>query len=517
MASYEVTLGLGATAIALFMKWRSDQFRSETFDTHPALLRSQTVTAETRQRGEWAIVRNRATPFNSKNIPQFVSNVHESIAKAFDSGSLTAEFGDSIFIGQGLVALNVAQSPVGVFVENSKDAILVDLAGILYGFATVWIDEEEPSQLLSEVINQVDMTVAVTSPQSLGSLLDAASKHPKLTTIVTTASAGISQQDNDRAAALKIKLISFETLKSIGKEKSVDRVKPELSDLYSIVYENEQNGGIKGTEITYLNTSASVSAVYMTFPQHAKISSEDLYMSILPVSSIFERCLIHAVLIAGGKVAFSSEDTLMKDLVAHAPTLMRTTSPILSDFANAIESHADAKSWAVTQAKAAKLTELEEGRCWKGTFWDRFLTDIQSKTFGGRLRCIWNSCEEAATDAGILETIRSVLGTQVIDTFGMTEISGMAFATVYGDYQPGNHVGVPSVNLEYKLVNAASKEYTITDEPNPRGEIWFRGPGVSKAYHKDAAKMARCVTEEGGWFKSNVYGQIFPNGTLGLI
>jgi long-chain acyl-CoA synthetase len=55
------------------------------------------------------------------------------------------------------------------------------------------------------------------------------------------------------------------------------------------------------------------------------------------------------------------------------------------------------------------------------------------------------------------------------------------------------HVGGPTVNTEFKVVDVAEMGYTSKDKDTqgrdmPRGEVWIRGPGVFVGYYKDEEK-----------------------------
>jgi len=64
--------------------------------------------------------------------------------------------------------------------------------------------------------------------------------------------------------------------------------------------------------------------------------------------------------------------------------------------------------------------------------------------------------------------------------------------------------------------------YTSDDKdeqgnPLPRGEIWFRGPGVFLGYYKSPEKTEEALTND-GWLKSGDVGAILPsNKCLKLI
>ena len=77
----------------------------------------------------------------------------------------------------------------------------------------------------------------------------------------------------------------------------------------------------------------------------------------------------------------------------------------------------------------------------------------------------------------------------IIEGYGQTESTAASFLTSILDPLSG-HVGGPTVNVEYKVVDVADMNYTSKDKDQdgnlvPRGEVWLRGPGVFQGYYKD--------------------------------
>jgi long-chain acyl-CoA synthetase len=59
-------------------------------------------------------------------------------------------------------------------------------------------------------------------------------------------------------------------------------------------------------------------------------------------------------------------------------------------------------------------------------------------------------------------------------------------------------------------------DYLTTDKPNPRGEIWLRGPSVFAGYYKNASVTSESITED-GWFKTGDVGLWRSDGNLQII
>src|SRR5271156_5624539 len=76
-------------------------------------------------------------------------------------------------------------------------------------------------------------------------------------------------------------------------------------------------------------------------------------------------------------------------------------------------------------------------------------------------------------------------------------------------------VGVPMACAEVKLVDVADAGYFANNKPS-QGEIWLRGPSISKGYYNRDKETEEAFTED-GWFKTGDVGQWEPSGTVKII
>ncbi|KAJ3075105.1 hypothetical protein HDU98_009174 [Podochytrium sp. JEL0797] len=542
----QATLGLSVVAAALYLKYRNDSFRASVVDSHPAILRNQTHASTTRNKGEWAVIRNRATPFPTKNHPQFVNSLHESLVKAFATASEKPAFQHkpipsgpfvpvsvkqtattTVEIGSGLIKLLGASGnniPIGIFVDESDgvlDSIMLDFACVLFGFVSCWWSGENAidQDSLKKVLSRTETRAIVVSESGIDSLLSAAGECKKLEHIIVAGAKVISKSHLERANALKVKICTLDSIRALGKERKHDFVKPEQTDSACILFEPNTND-VRGVVLSHSNVAVAISAIYVTLPQVEMISDRDVCLLRPSATSAFECCLVSALFISGAQVAISSSDAAFAgDVAALRPTLATSSAKNLSSLVSAVEKHPASKSWGFQHAKSVKSNELKEGRAWTGTWVDSlFLKNIQKDVLGGKLRCIWNIRGSAPTDATSVESIRALSGSQLFEVFARPEACGLVCATMYGDYSKiSSNVGVPAANLEYKIVDAPADSYFVTDKPNPRGSVYIRGPAVTKAYFKEEQKTAGLVEREGWVMLSGVFGEVLPNGTLVLL
>jgi 4-coumarate--CoA ligase len=104
------------------------------------------------------------------------------------------------------------------------------------------------------------------------------------------------------------------------------------------------------------------------------------------------------------------------------------------------------------------------------------------------------------------------LGCEVVQGYGMTELSPVSHATPTGRCKPGS-AGVTVPNTEVEIVDPATGSRLGVDQD---GEVWVRGPQVMKGYlNNDAATKA--TIDEDGWLHTGDIGHIDADGHLFVV
>ena len=104
------------------------------------------------------------------------------------------------------------------------------------------------------------------------------------------------------------------------------------------------------------------------------------------------------------------------------------------------------------------------------------------------------------------------LGCEVVQGFGMTELSPVSHSTVEGDYRPGTS-GVTISNTESRIVDPDTGE----DQPiGGRGELWVRGPQVMTGYLNNPTATAATIDAD-GWLHTGDIAVIDEYGHMSIV
>jgi 4-coumarate--CoA ligase len=104
------------------------------------------------------------------------------------------------------------------------------------------------------------------------------------------------------------------------------------------------------------------------------------------------------------------------------------------------------------------------------------------------------------------------LGCEVVQGYGMTELSPVSHLTPPGYSKPGS-VGVTAPNTELRVVHPASGEDLGPDED---GELWIRGPQVMKGYLNNPEATALTLDDE-GWLHTGDIGHVDDDGHVYVV
>ncbi len=104
------------------------------------------------------------------------------------------------------------------------------------------------------------------------------------------------------------------------------------------------------------------------------------------------------------------------------------------------------------------------------------------------------------------------IGCEVVQGYGMTELSPVSHATPSGMFKPGS-VGVTIPNTEVSVVDPATQASLGVDQD---GEVWVRGPQVMKGYLNNETATKNTIDDD-GWLHTGDIGHIDGDGHLFIV
>jgi len=274
-------------------------------------------------------------------------------------------------------------------------------------------------------------------------------------------------------------------------------IRPE--DTATLLYTSGTTGEPKGVMLSHRNVLSNVEACLQVIP----ITGQDLHLSFLPLSHVFERmagwCLMLAV---GARVAYAqSMDTIPQNMLEVRPTIMlgvprffeklygriqegvRTAPPLKRRLAT----WAIAVGQRVTAARAAGQS-LPLPLVIQRWLADRLVFRTLRSRLGGRLRFFVSGSAPLSKEIG--EFFYSV-GVTILEGYGLTETSPVIAA---------NRLPVPRFGTVGQLLPGV--DVRIAED----GEILTKGPHVMQGYYRKPQETAAAIVD--GWFHTGDIGHV---------
>jgi long-chain acyl-CoA synthetase len=250
------------------------------------------------------------------------------------------------------------------------------------------------------------------------------------------------------------------------------------------VYTSGTTGRPKGVMLSHANLLANAQSVLAAVTGYR----EDVYLSFLPLSHMFERTVGYYVpMMAGSTVAYArSVQRLAEDLKAVRPTVL-VSVPRVYERAYAQIAHGLAKKrlarvlfnatvavgWRRFEARQAGL-----GTALAWPFLRRLVAQRLLDHFGGRVRI---AVSGGAALAPTLARVFLGLGLPVLQGYGMTEASPVVAANRLEDNVPDS-VGVPLPGVEVRL---GADDELLVRGPNVMLGYWQRPDATQAAIDAD--------------------------------
>ncbi len=396
----------------------------------------------------------------------------------------------------GLSGMGVSSGDrVALMSANRVEWPISDLAIQSLGAATVPVYPTLEGSQVAHILKTSGAKVAVVeSRRLLDRILDVRDEAPNLGHMVLV-EGDVSGTDAAR----------FEDVAKNGKESPVEGWGDgwkgiSRSDLATIIYTSGTTGLPKGAMLTHGNILANVEGIYGALPT----TSEDTFLSFLPLAHVFERtCGQYNALSAGSATYYAeSIDTVPENLREIKPTVMSSVPRLYEKMHDRVramvgegpQSRQRLFNSAIEAGKQRYEHEdrgekIPLGLKIKMALFDRLVFGKLREAVGGRSRFFVSGGAKLDGEVG---KFFHASGIKIMEGYGLTETSPVIACNRIESVRFGT-VGKPLSNVEVRIGDG--------------GEVQVKGPSVFAGYLDNPEADAEAFTED-GFFRTGDVGTL---------
>lgn len=389
---------------------------------------------------------------------------------------------------------------VALLSENRPEWSLVDFACQCYGAVLVPVFPTMVSEQTEYLLRDSGATVAFCSTaDQTRKVLDAKKSAPALKHVVAFDDVSGVRSFGDVLEEGRKAHEADETAFS----RRADQRKPD--DLATLIYTSGTTGEPKGAMLTQKNFVSNVTGGLQVLP----LSSNDVALSFLPLSHVFERMLEYCYYTKGVTIAFAeSFEKISANLQEVNPTCFaavpRVYEKVYSKIQDKFSKAPAGKQKLVAKALAVgrEVYELRAKRKTPGMFlaaqhfvFDKLVFSKIRAALGSRFRYAVSG--GAPLERKLAEFFWSV-GIEIYEGYGLTETSPVITVNGPGAWRLGS-VGRAIAGVEVRIAED--------------GEILSRGPHIMKGYWQKPEATKEAIDAE-GWFHTGDIGVVDEDGFL---
>lgn len=408
-------------------------------------------------------------------------------------------------IASALLALGTdVQERIAIFANNCMAWSLADLAVLrLRGVSVPLYATNTPAQA-AFIINDADIRILFVGEQAqLDAAIALRGVCPQLIHIIVFDDAA-----DLRGCEIARHLSTFEREADLAAFESQLQQRIAdccLQDLFTLIYTSGTTGEPKGVMLDYRNLAAQL---YL-HDERLTVNEEDVSLSFLPMSHVFERAWSFFIMHSGAQNVFlPNTDWVREAMTAVRPTLMCAVPRFYEKIFSAVhEKVARAPwlrralfHWAIVCGERKFLQE-RAGKPLGKLFnlshrWaDKLVLSKLRGILGGRVRFL--PAAGAKLDDNVILFFQA-MGINIKYGYGMTETCATVSCWEEGNFRFGS-IGKPLPGVEVRI--------------GEENEIQVRGPVVMRGYFNKPLETAASFTTD-GWLKTGDAGAIDEGGNL---
>ncbi|CAL9776133.1 unnamed protein product [Musa acuminata subsp. burmannicoides] len=411
-------------------------------------------------------------------------------------------------------------SRIGIYGANCPQWIVVMEACNGYSLICVPLYDTLGSGAIDYILKHAEIDFVFVQDKKMKEILSSSCESARLIKSIVSFSSTTGEQ-NDAAADIGIKLYSWNETLRMGKEYPSEPLPPQPHNICTIMYTSGTSGNPKGVVLTHESHATYVKGADLFLNEFEdKMTTDDVYLSFLPLAHILDRMIEEYFFHNGASVGYYQGDihALRDDLMELKPTLFagvpRVFERVHEGVLKALSELRPLRRMIFNALYKHKLRWMRLGYSHKtaSPFADMLAFRKVKARLGGRVRLIISG--GAPLNPEIEEFLRVTSCAYLTQGYGLTETCGLSTVGFPDDMSLVGTVGVASTFSEVRLEEAPELDYDPLGTPS-RGEICVRGKTLFSEYYKNPELTKEVMVD--GWFHTGDIGEMRPDGVLKII
>jgi long-chain acyl-CoA synthetase len=407
-------------------------------------------------------------------------------------------------VAMGLASIGIKEGDrVAIVSENRLEWTISDMAIISSGCITVPLFPSLTAKQIEFIFNDAQVKLVIVSNQfQLNKILKIKENVPSLQKVI------IMNEKYD----IQENILKFSDILRAGEhyekenpdflERAISGRKPD--EVVTIIYTSGTTGDPKGVMLTNNNFASQIFSV----SQIIDFNKDDIFLSFLPLSHVFERMVGYLSFSSGSIIAYAeSIESVSENMLEVKPTIITTVPRLFERIQSKINKTIDSSPssrqkifhWAMEIGKkyaiAKKSGLIPLSLKTKHKLADKLVFSKLKERTGGRIKFFVSGGAALPKELGVFF---DAIGLAVLEGYGLTETSPVIAVNKVEDYKFGT-VGRPIPGVEVKIASD--------------GEILTRGPHVMKGYYNNQKATEEAIDQD-RWFHTGDIGFLDAEGFL---
>lgn len=374
--------------------------------------------------------------------------------------------------------------------ENRPEWVITDIATLIVGGILVPVHSVLAGTQMKMIIDEVEPKLIMVSDRKIYDKLAGVNELITSDSIVIYFDNDLTKYDTE------VKTSRFFNFKDEvydrQYEPQIEMVKHDPDRIITIIYTSGTTGRFKGVELSNRNFISNVEGTLTD----VEVTENDKFLSILPLSHVFERTVGYYVALLRGAATSYIEDPGKLSEVAQAekPTIIIAVPRLYEKVYQAVWDKASENPIKKALFKIAfKIGGKAKKDSQEYKIADKLVFKKVKAAFGGEIKFFVSGAASLAKEIAVFF---DTLDIPVLEGYGLTETSPIITTNTQKNRKYGT-VGQKLPNVEIKLAKS--------------GELLVKGPNVFKNYYKNPEATKDAFTKD-GWFKTGDLVEIDAEG-----